>query len=116
MFSFRQIKSILFPRRTVSAAPITSHAPQAAPYDQLALAAFHIADQSMMDVLRAECICQDPEQMRMWPVSPCGMKVQTVAEAGPKIQRALDWCRQRGIVNIESNEWDELIVLKAPSA
>ena len=116
MFSFRQIKSILFPRRTVSAAPIKQAAPQPTPYDKLALAAFHIADQSMMDVLRTECICQDPEKMRLWPVSPSGMKVQTVAEAGPQIQRALDWCRQRGIVNIESNEWDELIVLKAPAA
>ena len=35
------------------------------------------------------------------------MKVQTVAEAGPNIQRVLDWCRQRGIVKIESNDWDE---------
>jgi len=113
MYSFRKIKSILFPRPTVSAAPTQPTPQPAAPYDQLALDALHIADQSMMDVLRAECICQDPEQMRMWPVSPSGMKV---AEAGPKIQRALDWCRQRGIVNIESNEWDELIVLKAPSA
>jgi hypothetical protein len=116
MFSFRQIKSILFPRRTASAASITKPAPQPAPYDKLALDAFHIADQSMMDVLRTECICQDPEKMRMWPVSPSGMKVQTVAEAGPQIQRALDWCRQRGIVKIESNEWDELIVLTTPTA
>lgn len=67
----------------------------------------------MIEILRAECICQDPEKMRMWPVSTAGMKVQTIAEACPKILRALEWCRKRDIVNIEATGWDELIVLKA---
>lgn len=119
MSSVHKIKTFLFSilstgSGTAAAEPaVATPAPTSpAPYDQLALDAFAIADQSMIDTLRAQCICQDPEGTRLWPVSPTGMKVQTIAEACPKILNALAWCRQRGMVNIETTGWDELIVLK----
>lgn len=85
-------------------------------HDSLTRDAFNIADQSMIGILRAACICQDADGTRLWPVDTNGMKVKTVAEACPQILRALAWCRQRDMADIEVNPWDELIVLKAAGA
>lgn len=116
MLHFRPIQSfflsLLSPRSSTLPAP--AHAGQ---HDHsLTQDAFSIADQSMIATLRAECIRQDAEGLRLWPVDASGMKVQAVAQACPQILRALEWCRKRGMVQIETNAWDELIVLNAPAA
>ena len=100
--------------RTPSAQPKTES--QAATKDSLTQDAFSIADRSMIEILRAQCICQDAEGMRLWPVDTTGMKVKAVAQACPQILRALEWCRRRDMAHVETNAWDELIVLKAQAA
>ncbi len=70
----------------------------------------------MIEILRAQCICQDAEGTRLWPVDTTGMKVKAVAQACPQILRALEWCRRRDMAHVETNAWDELIVLKIQAA
>lgn len=107
----QQIKSILWSFLQTGSKPQQT---ASAPIQDACLTqdAFNIADQSMVGILRAACICQDADGTRLWPVDTTGMKVKTVAEACPQILRALEWCRKRDMADIETNAWDELIVLK----
>lgn len=116
MHPFRPIQSFLL--SLLSPQSSTQRTPQSSSSADHGLTqdAFAIADQSMIDILRAHCICQDAQGLRLWPVNAAGMKVQAVSQACPQILRALEWCRKRGMVDIETNAWDELIVLKAPAA